>query len=213
MHNFDVLVNRYLNEDKEWGDVAWGDLRNDDVEREPSTDDELSALDDLEKHFDDLQKLPASRGHEIEKLSNEKEYAEILKFPEDQYPIVYRGMGVKVDYLSKILKITPDNFKIGEVYDVDFIAKPRHQSSSWSIDKRKSAFFAKTFASEGAGIILYANTSENRGSFILNPQKIYAVTRLRDYKGEKETIGVGSIKVSKVEIVDLNKSARLDADW
>lgn len=206
--SFDEAVTLLLEapEDEPWGDVAWGDVRTDDVTPEPNTKDEQNALRDLMHHFDDSKKLPADRAEQFQQLSGDKRYSDVLAFDESGIATVYRGMGINLGTLAHLLKIPVANIEVGKSYEVEFLAKPRGEAvASWTPSKRSANRFAQTHSYKGAGVILHAQVSDNPSVFIINPDKIYQVKPLKDFKPEQEVIGVGPVVVDKIEVVALEE--------
>lgn len=211
---------------KPLGNIAFDPQRKDRPERskeeiEPNTEVEDDILKRIVSHIAGNYSKPDPDIEDvIRQVILSGEYSDMLRPPDEEY--VYRGMGVDeptikeflgIQDVSELQKIkwSRDSGK-GVMYDTSFLLHPEpsinrpktpRSMSSWTSDlsiARKFAHPNKEWGGKNGGyaVILYASTSDNLGSF-LDLSSIYGISNVGSYSSEKETIGFGSIRISKVE--------------
>ncbi len=144
--------------------------------------------------------------HIIASDSIKKEDAKLIKsfisknwytsaFSEPDVQVVYRGMAVTESYIKEILN--EESLEESGSKEINWDFSPRRESSSWTKSEKSAMYFAK----QGRGpitLILTANISDNPDKFI-DLKNIYSFKKFSNYKTEEEIIGIGNIKVSKIE--------------
>lgn len=165
---------------------------------EVDTDREHDLYRALERHIDFNTKLTKDDTDFIKSLMKKGYYQNMFKPPEVER--LYRGMNIPARWLRKILGLGPnDPIRPKGSADVSFRYRPRSgNATSWTKSKKVSRGFG------GIGmysVVFTAFTSDNPNSFLDLNGGIYNVDPFHDMAGEKEIIGMGPIRVSKVEWV------------
>lgn len=131
-------------------------------------------------------------------------------FFETDAPVVYRGMNVKKSGIKWLQGLVGGDLKGHGVANVDYEYTQRDSSlselggaSSWTTSKDvPKKFFEKNAAYH---IIMHARTADNPGQF-LSAEGLYNLSFVSpEWKSEKEAIGVGTIKVYKIEWFEVEK--------
>ena len=134
-------------------------------------------------------------------------------FFETDAPVVYRGMNVKKTGIKWMQGLVGGDLKGHGVANVDYEYTQRDSSlselggaSSWSTSKEvPKNFFEKNAAYH---IIMHARTADNPGQF-LSAEGLYNLSFVSPaWKSEKEAIGVGTIKVYKIEWFEAEKKKK-----
>lgn len=198
--------------DSPLGRIAFATARkNKPFEVNTSVEDEL--MTKIIKHVEGAGNLDRESVKLIRKLVDDGLYDDIFKMSD--VDTVYRGMAVPVEWFKKLkfkdrnaqnaidaMRI-PKNLK-SDPLDVSYIFRPDRDTSSWT----SSYAIAKAFAVEqveqesgraAALVVLTARVSDNPGKFV-DLSGVYDIVDISSYKGQKEHIGVGPIKVSQITI-------------
>lgn len=147
----------------------------------------------LVDHFEGYKLLSPENAQIIQGFIAQGLYPSI--FSEPSTPIVVRGMSVSQGWLTKALKRKPE--ARGKA-DVNFKFVPKMGASSWTSSKK----VAQGFHLLGADIdiIMCASVDDNQGKFVSAGAGLYSTDFVSSrFKEEKEAIGLGSIKVFKIE--------------
>jgi len=191
------------------GRIAFAQNRR-GLPNEENTDEEQDIFDGLKSHIRNNDPFSTDTAQKIKKLMSKHLYTGMFKEPESSP--VYRGMAVSPEWLAKAFKIKAydkatslrSNLAKGGSIEKNFTFTPitGAGSSAWSTDLRT----AKKFANDGpqeVPIILYAYVEDNKNKFLdLKANKnngIYSLGPMQGFEKEKENIGLGKIKVFKVE--------------
>ena len=182
---------------------------------EPSTKIEMKLLDAIVNHFLG-DHLDVESAELIQGFLKKGQYADIIHEP--NYNILYRGLAVPSKWMAKILgyKKTAELPAMGTV-EKKFTFNPKKGgATSWSVDKKQSVIFAGDMKfhyppgyeddghkiKEGeTGLLMYAALDDNPHRFVSGPDGLYKLKDAQRYSDEKEAIGLGPIKVYKVEFV------------
>lgn len=173
---------------------------------EPDTDREKALHRALLNHIRNNIALSGRDVTDIKELLKKGWYSEVFKAP--SVPVVYRGMAVSKKWLMAALK----RQRIDEKGSVEksFTYTPRRGgSSSWSTVKSVAKAFAidsdaRFTSSADVLVILSARVKDNAGSLITGPGGIYKVVDADFLEDEKEVVGLGKLRVFKVEWFDDN---------
>jgi hypothetical protein len=182
---------------------------------EKSTKLEMQLLDAVVNHFrgDHLDVESAELLHGFLKRG---QYTDIIHEP--NYNILYRGLSVPSKWVAKILgyKKTAELPAMGTVEKMFTFNPKKGGATSWSVDKKQSVIFAGDMKfhypagyeddghkiKEGeTGLLMYAALDDNPHRFVSGPDGLYKLRGAQHYDDEKEAIGLGPIKVYKVEFV------------
>lgn len=181
------------------GYIAFGEKRLDDVPFEPDTPEEKRLLGALDDHVNSNKMIKDEDVVLIKSMMKKGMYPKIFKEPEGVN--VYRGFSVSEEYLRKALKLKKGQKlpKKGKL-DVTFRFTPwkGKAASSWTTTLKE----AWDFADKGDGewsIVMYAVPDENRGKFLDLRGGMYSVKGFENYSKEKEAIGMGTIRVYRVD--------------
>lgn len=186
------------------GRVAFAPERSDVKIIEPNTSIERNLSSDLKNHFNDNNKLNTKSSALIKTLLQKGLYKQVFSNPKQS--TVYRGMAVSEAWLRSALKL-PASKKI-PIFGrkaTSFIYKPKNgKSSSWTVKKGIADNFAtdNLRSNKKYNIVMYAKISQNKNTFIA-PEGVYKLDFAHGYKNEHEAIGLGDIKVYRIDW-DLN---------
>lgn len=167
---------------------------------EINTEREAQLYDALEAHVDRNIKLPKEETDFIKSMMKQGRYENMFKEPEHE--LLYRGMNIPGHWLKKILGLRPGApLKEKGSAKVNFLYRPKQgNATSWSTKKT----VAKTFGGPGMyEIIFTASVADNPNAF-LDLDGIYKVYPMNYFKREKEVIGMGKIRVTKIEWKQIN---------
>ena len=178
-------------------DYAFGDARIGKVPSEKDNEKERILYKALRRHFSDNIPLSKSEAEEITKILDNDAYSKIFHKPKTTW--LFRGQGASERWLRKALKI-----KEGEPLpktgskSAAFTYTPRGDvaGSSWSVSTKTATNFKGE--DDEYNIVMQASNARNPNKFVAGPDGLYDVPGLDDYGSEKESIGLGPIKVSKV---------------
>ena len=193
------------------GSYAFAEER-DDVPFEKDKAIERKLYYALDAHLDGNIPLSTTLTDLIKDSLKKGQYTKLFREP--RVGTIYRGMFVREEWLRKALKIgKKEDIPRRGSQDASFTFTPRRgNASSWSSARTSATDFAwgsTPYADEyrGAayGVILYAAPEDNTGR-LLDVKELYMVDGLDSYQGEKEVIGIGKIKVFKVEWRLVNES-------
>lgn len=163
---------------------------------EQNTEIEADVLDQLNNHaYEDIP-IKKSSADVLGTILKKGQYTDILHEPDRRF--LYRGMTVPKSWVASLLKKNPDQVKPRGIVKVDFTFKPRGGSSSWTANKK----VAKKFSKDNLGdvsIIIYASVNDNPNRFVAGPGGLYKLSAFSEFVGEKESMGLGDIKVCKIE--------------
>lgn len=205
-----------IGDDKPLDNYAFADHRR-DVPKEKDNDLEQRMYGALKNHFESSKTINDNDGKLMMKLIQNGQYAKIFKKPKGI--TVYRGMSVSEEYLRKCIdgKVSFEGQKFGKYVRklinkqiptrgqkagrFEFIPHKGKFASSWTSDKDTAVGFSYSRQHDDFtyALILEANVDENDGSFIAGPDGLYNVPEFSNYEHENEYLGLGTIKVSKIE--------------
>jgi hypothetical protein len=171
---------------------------------EESSAIEYDVFQDLENHIIDNISLDIRTTDILSSLLAQKKYPDVIK---EYQGTIYRGMGVNKNFFEAV-GIQNFSLKKGVIIQASFIYKPKKgNSSSWSESKTKAESFAKenlgplSWAHNKIGILLVAEQKNNVNKLLRCTNALYNFSNFDAYKGEKEVIGLGDIKVNKIIII------------
>jgi len=182
------------------GQIAFAPARA-RVPFEPNTKVEQDLYDSLLDHFHGEHFLNSKQAELMRKILSKGLYASVIHEPTTE--VVYRGMVVPKAWLAKALKIKPGKLSKKGSISKSFTFTPRKgESSSWTTSKRSAENFANQAQRGEVAIVLYAEVERNPNRFVAGPGGLYKVKGPDYYSNEKEAVGLGNIKVSKVTWTD-----------
>lgn len=197
--NIDVNVDKHATAGGKdvLGKIAFPTQRlNKSLPLELDTQPEKKLYSALKDHFDGERLLSKSDSNLIRKFLEKGIYNDV--FIEPKTNTLVRGMTVPKKWLMNALKLkTPEQLENSGVVNKTFTFTPRAGGASWTTDLKT----AKKFSREGAGdvrVIMYADLDKNPKRFVIGPGGLYNVSGLEDHSSERESIGLGPIKVSKI---------------
>lgn len=164
---------------------------------ELNTDVESDLLHALEDHFEGSTPLKAKNVKKIRDFIANGWYSDTFKVPDSD--TLYRGMAVSESWLQEKLGI--DELDDSGSEEVDYSYGKPSETSSWTDELR----IAKKFSLDAADdirkpymVVMHALSSDNPNSFI-DCRGLYDLIELERYSEESECMGLGSIKVFKIE--------------
>lgn len=167
---------------------------------EPNTRTENELFNDLVAHFEGEELLSKEKSDLVRKFLQNGNYHDVFKEPDSE--TVYRGMSVKSDWLVKALKLkSASELGANGSLAKSFTFTPNRGGSSWTSDKKIARDFGHNNAGSDFGtyvVILHAEVDKNPNRFITGPGGLYNVDGFDAHTHEKESIGLGPIKVSKI---------------
>lgn len=184
------------------GKLAFPGVRlNKKLPIEPNTTAENELYIDLIRHFEGEKVLSKEKSDLIRKFLQKEYYHDVFKEPSSK--TLYRGMGVTAAWLVKLLKLKNTN-ELGTSGSLEksFTFTPNSGGSSWTSDKRTARSFGFDNVIGNTAdkyiVVMYATVDKNPNRFIVGPDGLYNIDRFNSHVNEKESIGLGPIKVSKI---------------
>lgn len=194
------------------GRIAFATARkNKPFEVNTPVEDEL--MTKIIKHVEGAGNLDEKSVKLIRKLIDAGLYDDVFKMSE--VDTVYRGMAVPVEWFKKLKFKDPraqssiDDMRIpknskSEPLEVSYVFKPDSDTSSWTTSYGIAKAFAVEQVEQQSGraaalVVLSARVSDNPGKFV-DLSNVYDIVDISSYRGQKEQIGVGPIKVSQITI-------------
>lgn len=175
-----------------------------EANEEPNTRAEDNLVYSIEKHLDGNGGLD-TWGPKLLKLLRQGKYVPFLAPP--QNPYAYRIMTLNTTNLEKLLgrklsKAELDPHKAQHGFKQNGgTYKPRKVASSWTIDPSTFPDIVESanIISDTWTVILKAPIKGN--NFIFNPETLYAAVNKTKIEHEKETVGIGPIKLDNITYV------------
>lgn len=168
--------------------------------KEIDTRIESDLINDINSHFDGSQPLPKDSANLIQTFLRDNSYKGIFKEP--NVSSVYRGMAVSKKWIKDALKLDDSKLKKKGKLDMNFSFIPHKNNggSSWSTSKE----FARQWAIDSLydnniAILLKANIIDNQGMFTVGKDGLYKLKKPFNFADQNEAVGLGTIKVSKIE--------------
>lgn len=176
-----------------------GSRNNKKLPVEPNTQTENELFNDLVAHFEGSELLDKEKSNLIRKFLQKGNYHDVFKEP--KVATLYRGMGVKSTWLAKALKLNVKELGRKGSLEKSFTFTPNRGGSSWTSDIKTARNFGHNNATsdfDSYVVIMHANVDKNPSRFIVGPGGLYNVDGFDTHIDEKESIGLGPIKVSKI---------------
>jgi len=163
---------------------------------EQDTEYERDLYRALSRHINDNKPADGETVSKIKSILKKELYPKM--FAEPSTEVVYRGMSVTLEWLKRALKRSKIDEKGSE--EKTFTFTPiRGETSSWTNSKKVT----ERFTSENShtyAVILHARVEDNPDKFLDLTKGMYKnVGRFAPFNNEKESIGLGKIKVFKIE--------------
>jgi hypothetical protein len=182
------------------GKTAFSKNRLDDAPRnEPDMRAERELYDDLKDYVISNTPLKNAPGKTVQDLISTGKYPKIFKSPAAGLT-VYRGMVVSEKWLAAALGAKEDEVPDSGEEETSFTYAPQGgSSSSWSRQKEAAQRFANRARGGKFAVVIHASESDNPESFLDMNDGLYNVTPMKRYSNEQEVMGIGDIKVFKLE--------------
>jgi hypothetical protein len=169
---------------------------------EPDNKTERFVMRQLRSHFSNAKGITPKTASMLQAMLKNGEYKDFIVEPKNR--VVFRGMRVPKAWVAKAIGekamySIPLHKRVA--FEKKFTFTPRRPVASWT----SSIATAREF-SEGStdySVILHAAVDENPNKFIDCKRGLYGSTIAADYEDENEVIGIGQVKVFKLEIVFL----------
>ena len=190
-------VNKFAKapDDADLGQIAFS-TRREGVPFEPNTKLEDDLYDIIRKHFGGDKTMSAEAAEKIRSYVENNYYGDVFKKP--KATTLYRGMTVDRDWIQAAVE--QDNIKSPGVLEKSFTFTPFRGGSPWSTSKDVAERFAgSVVGGRPYSVVLTANVENNPYRFITGPGGMYNVKGFDQHTSEKEVVGLGPIKVSKLE--------------
>jgi hypothetical protein len=183
------------------GRIAFSPMRRDDVPTdEADTPEEFVLYKRLKSYVMANTRLSDEGAAQLRDMIRAGNYPKIFKEP--KVPIVYRGMHVGVDWLSECLGLPREEIPDSGEKEGDFTyAHFRGAGSSWSVSKDSAYSFARY--TNRYSVVIHARTAENRLKFLDMNDGLYNVKPMNLMSSEEECLGLGPIKVFKMEWIKM----------
>lgn len=161
---------------------------------EPNTPSEEKLLNNLAQYVNRGQILPDTAAKQLQTLLKRGLYQDVIHEPKQK--TFYRGMSVSRTTLAKLIGKSQNAIpKKGSIERSVKISPKRGAGSSWSTSKK----VALDFTGGSHNVILIATSEDNPDRFVSGPDGFYKVEPLDQMSNEKEALGLGPIKISKIE--------------
>jgi hypothetical protein len=175
-------------------------LKN-DVPYEFDTKIESDLLTNINMHFLGSSKLSKENAKLIQSFLKTGKYSDIFKEPDCEK--VYRRMLVPTSWLQKILNKSNIELPNKGNINMNFLYTPLKNfgGSSWSTSTK----FVNSWrpyaaaADSDVKVTLMANVSDNKWKFVIGKNGLYKLNIPSDFTEQHEAVGLGTIKVSKIE--------------
>lgn len=174
--------------------------------REKNTKIENELYKAIKRFFSDSEFLSSKQCQLLQKILSQGWYTDIIKTPE--VDIVYRGMIVREQWLKTVIELN-DNAEISDegIKEFSFTFTPQNNSSSWTQDEEVADGFAQHGSAMWVGlntdfryqVKLFANVQDNLNMLAAGVNGLYTIDEFSPFEMEQEVIGLGSIKVFKIE--------------
>lgn len=167
---------------------------------EPDNKTERLVMRQLRTHFNNSKGITPQTASMLQGMLKNGEYKDFLSEPKNK--VVFRGMKVPKAWVAKAIgekAMYSIPMHKRAAFEKKFTFTPKRPVASWT----SSIATAREF-SEGAtdySVILHAAVDENPNKFIDCKRGLYDSTIASNWKDENEVIGIGQIKVFKLEIV------------
>lgn len=182
------------------GQIAFADERK-GAPWEPDTKEEARLAAALSRHVLDNVPLSPGDAEAIRGFLKKGWYGEVFKEPE--VDTVYRGMSVPLAWLKKATGMTTAEIRGSKsgrgTVEARMKYTPRKGASSWSTSKTTARDFSVRGGVAEYGIVMHAAAGDNPGRFVIGKGGLYRVEPLDDYASEKEAVGLGTIRVYKID--------------
>lgn len=169
---------------------------------EPDNKTERLVMRQLRTHFSNAKGITPQTASMLQAMLKNGEYKNFIVEPKNK--VVFRGMRVPKAWVAKAIG-EKAMFSIPlhkkATFEKKFTFTPKRPVASWT----SSVATAREF-SEGStdySVVLHAYVDENSNKFIDCKHGLYKSTIAAGYEDENEVIGIGQIKVFKLEIVFL----------
>lgn len=185
---FSIFTLKTQNDTSVFEKIAFADQRPDiaDDNKEKNTAIEDVVFKALALHLDDNEKIQKRESDIIKNILRKGKYTDMFIKPSSDY--VYRGMHIEQDIADKLKG--KSNFV--------FIPKGG-QSSSWTSDENIARNFSKYYGY--VGVVLKASTHTNNNK-LLDLANLYSIRGLREFRDEREIIGLGPIDVESLSVIE-----------
>lgn len=186
--------------DAECGNYLFASLRN-DVPDEPNTDIESVLYHDVILHVNKNIALPIRSAQVLLHALENGWYSALIKPPvTDQ---VYRGVSVSEKFMHELLKLGIDESLSSRGHmSGQFTWTPRamHGGTSWTTTYSIAQKFANASATRERpyALVMTADVSANTNHLVDMHDLHKHISILRRFISEREVIGLGKIKVSKI---------------
>lgn len=171
---------------------------------EKNTRVESALLNSIINHFEGRRPLTRQQAELVIGFIRDGLYPDIFRKPRSG--TYFRGMLLHVDDLKKmgidITRIDPSFKKQELLGDFEIVPTGNRFSSSWSTSFSVAADFATRRGSLGTNmyaVVFTATKKDNQGKF-LDAEGFYGVDLGSDFGGEKEVIGLGTIRANRVNL-------------
>lgn len=183
------------------GRIAFSPNRRDDVPNdEEDTPKELALYKVLTSYVMANTRLSGYAAEQLRDMIRAGNYSKIFKEPRS--PVVYRGMHVGVEWLSECLGVPSEEIPDSGVKEGNFTyTHHRGAGSSWSVSKDSAYSFARY--TNRYSVVIHARTAENRLKFLDMNDGLYNVKPMNLMSSEEECLGLGPIKVFKMEWIKM----------
>ena len=180
--------------------IAFADERRGFDGIEPDNKTERLVVRQLRTHFSNSKGITPETASMLQEMLKNGEYKDIISEPKNR--VVFRGMRVPKAWVAKAVG-DKAMFSIPlhkrAAFEKKFTFTPKRPVASWT----SSIATAREFSQGSAdySVVLHAYVDENPNKFIDCKRGLYDSTIAADYEDENEVIGIGQIKVFKLEIV------------
>lgn len=167
---------------------------------EPDNKTERLVMRQLRTHFSNSKGITPQTASMLQTMLKNGEYKDFISEPKNR--IVFRGMRVPKAWVAKAIG-EKAMFSIPlhkkATFEKKFTFTPKRPVASWTSSVATAREFSQ--GSTDYSVVLHAAVDENPNKFIDCKRGLYKSTIAASYEDENEVIGIGQIKVFKLEIV------------
>jgi hypothetical protein len=180
--------------------IAFADERHGLGGIEPDNKTERLVVRQLRTHFANSKGITPGTASMLQAMLKNGEYKDFIAAPKNR--VVFRGMRVPKAWVAKAIgekAMYSIPLHKRAAFEKKFTFTPKRPVASWTSSIATAREFSQ--GSTDYSVVLHAAVDENPNKFIDCKRGFYDSTIADNYNDENEVIGIGQIKVFKLEIV------------
>lgn len=167
---------------------------------EPDNKTERLVMRQLINHFSNAKGITPGTAAMLQGMLKNGEYKDFLSEPKNK--VVFRGMKVPKAWIAKAIgekAMYSIPLHKRAAFEKKFTFTPKRPVASWTSSIATARKFSQGM--HDYSVVLHAAVDENPNKFIDCKRGLYGSSIATGYEDENEVIGIGQIKVFKLEIV------------